>query len=161
MMHLKIKTFSFILILSILASEVFAGGFIKAGETFKAKEDVRYFTKSESIELLKQLNELEELRKSLEIYKENEEKYKEAIKEKNSAIKSLQESNTYFEFSIKQYKGLIENLQTLTRTQNESMIELTKVILQVKASSNTRAKANFFTGFVAPILGAWGLSKIK
>jgi hypothetical protein len=160
-MPLKIKTFSIVLILFLISSNVFAGGFIKTGETFKAKEDVRYFTKSESVNLLNQLNELEDLKKKIDTYKENEEKYKEVIKEKNAAIKSLQESNTYFEFSIKQYKGLVENLQTLAKTQNESMIELTKVILQVKASSNTRAKANFFTGFVAPILGAWGLSRIK
>lgn len=156
-MNLKNVAFN-VLLFVLCSSSLYAGGFIKAGETFKATEDVRYFNKAESVDLLNKLNRLDEVEKMIVLYKENESKYKMAIAEKDNSIASYKESLTYLEFSVKQYKTLAEDLQTIVKAQTGSMIELTKTIM---SNSNRRAKTNFFTGFLERIVVAWGLSRIK
>ena len=157
----NLKTVVFNILFIFITCSIYAGGYIRAGETFKATEDVRYFSKSETVNLIQKLDRLDELEKQILIYKQNETLYKEGVELKNKAIDSYKETITFLEFSNKQYKDLVENLKRLNEDKNKSMVELTKMVLEIKTASNRRAKANFFTGFVAPILGAWGLSKIK
>ncbi len=144
-----------------MISPCYAGGYIKKGETLKATQDLRYFTKDESVRLLDQLNELEAVKKKIVIYEENERLYKEAIREKDLAIDSFKESNTVLKMSIDQYKTIIDTLKLMVNEQVKTVVELNKALGDTRSSSNRQKKINFFTGFIAPIAGAWGLSRIK
>jgi len=161
-MSSQIKGSSLLLVIFVITSAVgLAGGYIKKGQTFKAEEDVRYFTQPESVRLLEQLNELEALKKQIVIYQENERLYKEAIKEKDLSIESYKESITLLKMSIDQYKSIIDTLKLMSTEQAKTVVELNKALSDTRASSSRQKRVNFFTGFIAPIAGAWGLSRIK
>jgi len=157
----KIKVSNLAIFFTLISIASLAGGYIKKGQTFKAEEDVRYFTQSESVRLLEQLNELEALKKKIVIYEENERIYKEAIKEKDLAIESFKESITVLKMSVEQYKSILETSKTVYSEQTKTIVELNKALSENRSASNRRSKTNFITGFLAPIAGAWGLSKIK
>jgi len=145
----------------LIAAPLFAGGFVKTGQSFTPSEDIRWFTKQESIDLLKDLEELDQLRISISQYKQNESLYKQAAEEQKHAIISYKASIENLESALKQAQALINSLQSLVQVQVESIKQLTQTVLQVKNNQRSSNRKNFFTGFLAPIAGAWGLSRIK
>lgn len=158
---MKLRLVFNILVFTLILTASFGSTVVKAGNTLKATEDMTCFTKEESAKIIAKFDELDQLKKDVEVYKKNEEKYTSAIREKDLAIDSYKQSVTLLEFSINQYKSILTDLRGMLKEQSDANVQLGRCLLDFKRLSNDTKKTNFITGLITDGIRAYGLSKLK
>lgn len=123
---------------------LFAGGYIKKGETFVASEDVRYMNYDESVKAFEERKELLRLRKEVAAFEsvvadlqESIKKYEQAAEKDQQAIQDYKNSIAKNESAIEDYKRAIGELKT-SNTKNEKQA----VIYQEVVTTQTQALKN-------------------
>lgn len=131
----------FALMLSV-STNGFAGGIILKGETFRAKEDFRYFTLEESKKLLKDLAELDILRQQNALLKENEKLYIQKISQYEAAIEAQKQALSLYEKSIKKKEEEVNCLQAAVKEYQGALI-LNKETIKLQQRRERRNRLRF------------------
>lgn len=140
------------LLLFLCAQVAHAGGIILKGETFKAKEDIRFFTLEECKALLKDLNEVDILRKEVSLRKEIEIKLLEKNADYEKVIKLQETAIVAYEKSIKSLELEVNSLRAAIQDCQES-VRLLKDTIQIQ---KRREKRNAFRRKIERTL--WGIA---
>jgi len=143
------------------ATPCFSTEILKAGQSFKAKEDSLVFTIPELNKLKEKIDSAEKNERLLKEYQEVVKEYEKMRGLQNDMLgqyrdldKMKQESITIYKEAISSYKDIIEELQ-----KNNSGLQ-TRLNSQRKMSRFQR-NLNFVIGFAAPLLGARAMNWVK
>lgn len=156
-----------VIIFSLLCQSLLAGGLIRKGEHFVAKQDVRWFTVKESRQLLGQINKVERLEKQIAILKERENQYsnqivmlkdanhsrKLAMDACNEAVVTLKSAMTEIKSVNQMYKDVVVVQQKIVEKQGGQ-------ITSIKKSRRRRTMLSYIAGFLTPLAGAYAVGQI-
>jgi len=160
-------------------SSAFAGGYIKKGATFKAEEDVRYFTYSETVELYKEKQQFKNMQERLVLLKDivadQEEvikqyklaadmdaaaikEYKQAAEKYTTAIEEYKQSNAQLELGLQETRKESKIYQEVVTTQTQALKNAITTIGHQKSKNRFERNLYFVLG-VAVTVGAVELAK--
>jgi len=165
-----------------ITTGLFAGGYIKKGETFLAEEDVRYFTYTESVEQLRIAKQAKNLSEQVAILKEivadqekTIEKHKQAAEKDQEAINGYKASLEQGKAAIQDYKHAIEKLETSNKerkevavvykevitTQTEALRNSLKTIGKEKSKRRFERKFYYWVGVLTPIVVGVAIKNVQ
>lgn len=155
------KKIALFIALCNFATPCFSTEILKAGQSFKAKEDSLVFTIPELNKLKEKIDSAEKNERLLKEYQEVSKEYEkmrtlqnEMLSQYRDLDKMKQESITIYKEAVTSYKGIIEELQK----NNEG---LQGRLASQRKSTRFQRNLNFVIGFAAPLLGARAMNWVK
>lgn len=161
------KTIAWLLIFSFVTSSVLAGGFIKKGQTFIAKEDVRYFTYEESVRMLKEIENGKKLAEKVSSMEKIVANYEAQIAKHEAAAQLDKAAMANYKDSIGVLKESVQEARKATIMYKEIILVQNKSLktASARANSNRRMRRwernlSFVLGFIAPVAGAYAAGRV-
>jgi len=161
------KKVAIALVFTTFLQPVFAGGLIRKGETFRATEDVQYFTMPEAKRILNDLSQKDALEAQVQFLKNREARYegeiyvlrqaeesrRVAFEMTKDATAMVKEANAELRNVVAIYKDVVGTQQMVIDKQAE----------QISAGQKRRHRNNvvtFLAGILMPLAGAWAVGRI-
>lgn len=165
---IRCKVACWVILFCICPHLLLAGGIIRKGERFVAKQDMRWFTKQEAKKLVAELREKDKLKQQLEKVQSREELYiqeisalrqaenarREATEDARSAAESLKDAVSALKEANVVYKEIVIVQRNIIK---DNHYEITKL----KRSRRRRTFLSFLSGFIAPVAGAYAMGKLQ
>lgn len=161
------KVIALVLVFVTFVQPVIAGGLIRKGQTFKATEDVRYFTMPEAKRLLDDLSKKDALEAQVAFLKNREAKYegeiyvlRQAEEARHIAAESYKEAVFILKEATGELKQVSEAYKEVVLTQRSVVKTQAE---QIETLQKRHRRNNIFTflgGVLTTVAAGWAVGEV-